>query len=320
MPPVYKLPGAVTDQPLDSEASPKPRFLVWVLTALCLTLLITVVAAPLAAIVMASAGYHFPFPRIFDRTLIVTLFAILLVFGPRLGLFALLRAGFSQPKSGIWHALIGLGLSVTAMSTLFGMAEIAGADINAGVLTGSALRYLPAAISVALVEEAFFRAFLLAGAEREIGSFGALLLSSGFYAAVHVIRSPARFYITGFEPLAGAKTLATCAGRLLSVQSAPTTIGLFLLGMVLGQAFVGSRRVYVSLGLHAGFVMGAKSWRLAVRGALPRWLVRPGLVPLLDAPAAWVLSVLMFTMLYLWVPPTEFSGSGRSDAKTRRRA
>ncbi len=290
------------------KTSATPRLITCLIVALCTTLLITVAVAPIVAVAVALAGYRFPFPRIFDRTLVVTLFAILLMLAPRLELFDLLREGFDGPKRGIWHVFGGFGLSFGAVAALFGMARIAGATLDTHIIVVSCVRYLPAAILIALIEETFFRAFLLAGLQREIGACGALLLSSGIYAGVHVIRSPARFYVVDFEPRAGAETLAACAGRLLDVHAVVPMIGLFLLGMVLGQAFIGGRGVYLPLGLHAGFVMGAKSWRSAVRGVIPRWLAGPGAIPLLAAPAAWALSVTIFAILYLWSARNEISG------------
>ena len=37
-------------------------------------------------------------------------------------------------------------------------------------------------------------------------------------------------------------------------------LGLFLLGLALGEAFIRTRQVYLSIGLHAGLVIGAKCW------------------------------------------------------------
>ena len=54
---------------------------------------------------------------------------------------------------------------------------------------------------------------------------------------------------------------------------------------MLGEAFLLTRRAYFSLGVHAGFVLGAKTWRVAVSGGIPQWLAGPGSVPLVGAPA-----------------------------------
>ncbi|MBV8774076.1 MAG: CPBP family intramembrane metalloprotease [Deltaproteobacteria bacterium] len=188
---------------------------------------------------------------------------------------------------------------------LFALAGVAGAEIHGYMIARSVLRYFPAALLIAAVEEAFFRAFLLAGIERQLGALGALLASSALYAIVHVMRSPARFYLMHFQPWAGVKILAADAERVIHPKVGPALVGLLLLGVLLGEAFLLTRRAYASLGLHAGFVLGAKTWRTAVSGAIPRWLAGPGPVPLVAAPAAWILSIITLIVLYLWSPRRE---------------
>jgi membrane protease YdiL (CAAX protease family) len=283
-----------------SSTSNTNHFTLTLVAALGLALIAAVIIAPLAAIAVAAAGFKFPFPRIFDRVVTVAIFTAMFLFARRLKLLDLLRQGFSNAGRSAWQALGGLALSAVAMGVLFGLAAIAGGIVRGPAIAASILRYLPAAIVIAVIEEGFFRAFLLAGMQGELGSSGALLASSAIFALVHVIRSPARFYLTRFEPMAGAKALAAYATRLTHSEVGPSLLGLFLLGLVLGEAFVLTRRAYCSLGLHVGFVLGAKAWRLAVGGIIPRWLAGPGSVPVIAAPAAWVISVIMLMMLRLW--------------------
>jgi membrane protease YdiL (CAAX protease family) len=280
-------------------------FLLTLLAASGLALGAAVIIAPMAAMAVSAAGFSFPFPRIFDRTVMVTLFATLLVFARPLRLHCFLRNGFANAQAAVWRGLSGVALAASAIGVLFALAAIAGGSIHGGMIAASMLRYLPAAILIAAIEEAFFRAFLLTGMEDELGSSGALLASSAIFALVHVIRSPAHFYLIQFRPLAGAKTLALYVERVFHLEVGPSLLGLFLLGIVLGQAFVLTRQVYCSLGLHVGFVLGAKTWRVGVGGAIPRWLAGPGAVPLIAAPAAWLASAIMLGVLRLWLSPTK---------------
>src|SRR5579864_675364 len=93
---------------------------------LALTLLIAALAAaliaPFVAPLIAWAGFHFPFPRIFDRVVMVTL-------------------------------------------------------------------------AIAVIEEGFFRAFLLDGMAQDFGRRAGLAASSAVYAAAHLVRSPAHFEV-----------------------------------------------------------------------------------------------------------------------------
>jgi membrane protease YdiL (CAAX protease family) len=261
-----------------------------------------IMIAPFAAIALAAVGFSFPFPRIFDRVMMVTLLAALLLFGHRLRLLEFLRQGFRTNQADVWQVLNGLVLAAVAVSILFALASLAGGNVRAADIFPSVLRYLPAAMLIALIEEGFFRAFLLAGMESEFGSFAGLLASSAIFALVHVIRSPARFYVVHFDPLAGAKTLVAYGERILQIGAGPALVGFFLLGLVLSESFVLTRRVHCSVGMHLGFVLGAKTWRQAVGGAVPRWLAGDGPVPLVAAPATWGVSGVVLILLSLWLP------------------
>lgn len=295
--------GKAHDSRCQASTTNIGSFSLTLIAALGLALVAAVIIAPVAAIAVAAAGFRFPFPRIFDRTIMVTLLVTMLSFAHRLKLLDYLRQGFRTARTGVWQALSGLALAAGAIGVLFTLAAVAGGNLSGSVIAVSVLRYLPAAMLIGLIEESFFRAFMLTGMENDLGSSGALLASSAIFAIVHVMRSPTRFYLTRFEPLAGAKSLAAYAERMIRPEIGPPLLGLFLLGLVLGEAFVVTRRAYCSLGLHVGFVLGAKTWRLAVSGAIPRWLAGPGSVPMVAAPAAWVTSAIMLMMLPLWLRP-----------------
>jgi hypothetical protein len=63
-----------------------------------------VILAPAAAAAGAALGLRFPFPRIFDRTVMVTLLAALLIWSRALGFGALMRAGFAAPRANLGPA------------------------------------------------------------------------------------------------------------------------------------------------------------------------------------------------------------------------
>jgi membrane protease YdiL (CAAX protease family) len=287
--------------------------LVTFIAASIMALVAAAIIAPLIAIAVVAAGFNLPFPRIFDRVVMVTLFAALLLFARGLKLLDLLRQSFTTEQASISQTLGGLALATGAVGVLFALAAVVGGHLRASVIAASVLAYLPAAILIAVIEEGFFRAFLLAGMENEVGSLGGLLASSAIFGLIHVIRSPAHFYLEQFDPMAGARTLAAYAERIVHIEVGPPLLGFSLLGVVLGEAFVLTRRVYCSVGLHVGFVLGAKTWRLAVAGIIPRWLAGPGSVPLVAAPAAWVMSAVVLTVLVLWLGP------GRPDVHLSRR-
>jgi uncharacterized protein len=261
-----------------------------------------VIIAPFAASAVAALGFRFPFPRIFDRTVMVTLLAAMLLWSRSMGFGALIREGFAAPRANLSRFLIGLAIALTAIAMLFALAFAsgAGATVSYGALAARALKFIIPAIAIAVIEEGFFRAFLLGGMRRDFGSRIALIVTSAIYSIVHLVRSPAHYYLVGFHPAAGLQNLGASAAQLgHPIVAAPTVIGLFLLGMVLGEAFLTTGTVWFSIGLHAGFVLGAKTWPLIAHGGAPvsRWIAGPGPVPLIAAPAAWAIALALFLIL-----------------------
>jgi membrane protease YdiL (CAAX protease family) len=271
--------------------------------ALAAGLIAAVVVAPIAALAVASAGWRFPFPRIFDRTVMATLFLAMLWAARDLKLAALLGHGFRHPaKESSVRVIRGLAVSFCTIAILFALALIVGGG-GTGDFAAVASRvpdYILSAIAIAIIEEGFFRAFMLGGMRSDFGNTGALLASSAFYSVAHLVRSPAHFYATRYEPAAGLVTLAHSMDQLSHPATAiPTLIGLFLLGIVLGEAFLLTGSVYFSIGLHCGFVLGAKLWPKLVlgRGALPWWIAGAGSVPLIGGAAAWALAIIILISL-----------------------
>jgi membrane protease YdiL (CAAX protease family) len=270
--------------------------------ALVAGLVAAVMLSPLAAAAVAAMGFRFPFPRIFDRTVMVTLLAAMLIGSRSMGFGALMQEGFAKPRANLPHVLIGLAISLSAIALLFGLAYTsgAGAAVSIGALLARAIKFALPALAIGVIEEGFFRAFLLGGMRRDFGPRVALVASSAVYSIAHLVRSPAHYYLTGFHPAAGLYNLAASAAQLgHPIVAAPTLIGLFLLGMVLGEAFMATGTVWFSIGLHAGFVLGAKTWPLIAHSGAPisRWIAGPGPVPLIAAPAAWAIALVLLIVL-----------------------
>jgi membrane protease YdiL (CAAX protease family) len=272
--------------------------------ALAVGLAAAVIIAPFAALAVAKAGFRIPFPRIFDRVVMLALLGIILYAARSLSLVALLRAGFKNPRAGAWRALFGFAAAIVVMAILFGAAYAMGAARDGAIARASGLlpKYLAAAIVIGILEEAFFRAFLFGGMCEDFGRIGALIASSAIYALAHLVRSPAHFYITGLDLTAGIRTLAGSGAQFSDPATAlPTLFGLFLLGIVLAQAYIVTGSVYFSIGLHSGFVLGSKLWpkMISERAILPGWLAGWGHQPLISGAAAWLAALIIFAILTL---------------------
>jgi len=222
-----------------------------------------------------------------------------------LDLASLLRRGFRHPAApSIVRAIRGLVVATCAIAILFALALAAGGNGSGTGDRGAAALLLPkyflSAIVIAIIEEGFFRAFLLGGMKGDFGKRVALISSAAIYAVAHLIRSPARFYVTGYEPAAGLATLAHSIDQFTDPAIAiPTLIGLFLLGIVLGKAYILTGSVYFSIGLHSGFVLGAKLWPKIIpdRATIPWWIAGGGAIPLIGGAAAWAIAIAVLLML-----------------------
>jgi membrane protease YdiL (CAAX protease family) len=262
-----------------------------------------IIFAPLAAVAVSAAGWHYPFPRIFDRTVMATLLIAMLFAARDLNLMSLISRGFKHPVTpSIARAIRGFVVAMIAIAILFGLAfAVGGGGIgNHGAAVALIPKYFLSAIAIAFIEEAFFRAFLLGGMSGDFGNRVALIASAAIYSVAHLVRSPARFYVTGYQPAAGFVTLAHSIDQFTDPAIAiPTLIGLFLLGIVLGEAYILTGSVYFSIGLHCGFVLGAKMWPKIVlnRAAIPWWIAGGGAIPLIGGAVAWVIAIVIFLTL-----------------------
>jgi membrane protease YdiL (CAAX protease family) len=262
-----------------------------------------IIFAPLAAVAVSAAGWHYPFPRIFDRTVMVSMLIVVLFAARDLNLVTLLSHGFKHPAApSIARAIRGFVVAMLAIAILFGLAlGVGGGGVgNYGAAVALIPKYFLSAIAIAFIEEAFFRAFLLGGMRNDFGNRVALIASAAIYAVAHLVRSPARFYVTGYEPTAGLMTLAHSVDQFTAPAIAiPTLVGLFFLGIVLGEAYILTGSVYFSIGLHCGFVLGAKMWPKIVfnRAVIPWWIAGGGAIPLIGGAAAWVIAIAIFAAL-----------------------
>lgn len=278
------------------------RFTWRLVLALIIAAAAAAAVAPFAAVALASAGYRFPFPRIFDRIVMVTVAAMMALWARELRVRPLLRRGFANPARNAGAILRGLLIAAAVIAILLALGALSGArnEIRTSQALARLPKYLAGAAVVAVIEEGFFRAFLLGGMVEDFGRTGALVISSAIYAVAHLVRSPARFYLQRFDASAGIHNLYASAAQLAHpVAAMPALVGLFLLGLVLGEAFLATGRVYFSMGLHAGLVIGSKLWPFSEAPGLapPHWVSGYGRPALISGVAAWVMALVILAFV-----------------------
>jgi membrane protease YdiL (CAAX protease family) len=80
------------------------------------------------------------------------------------------------------------------------------------------------------------------------------------YSMLHFFKADV-FVSTGFQPLVGFVTIAQFFKPIFFefIKNLPAIIGLFLVGVVLSYAFIKTKSLYLSIGLHAGMVFMMKT-------------------------------------------------------------
>ncbi len=270
--------------------------------ALLLAAAAAALVAPLGALAIAAAGYRFPFPRIFDRSVMLTLAVMLMLWARQLGVARLLRRGFARPLYNLGALVRGLLVAAAVIAILLALGAAFGGrdEMRVGEALARAPKYVAGAILIAIIEEGFFRAFMLGGMLEDFGRKSALALSAAVYALAHLVRSPARFYLASFDAAAGFHNLYASLAQLAHPAAAlPALVGLFLLGLVLGEAFLVTGNVYFPAGLHAGLVIGVKLWPYsdAPGSALPHWIVGYDRPTLISGAAAWVMALVILALV-----------------------
>ncbi len=155
------------------------------------------------------------------------------------------------------------------------------------------------ALAVSFIEEAFFRGGLLGVLRRSTPFWVAASILSALFAVLHFLKPP--------EGTIAPDQVGWASGFALIPQvfhqfSDPTLVlagctTLFLMSLLLCHATTRTRSLWLAIGLHAGLVLGARSFNILAKRreqALP-WVgedLRIGLFPLFMLLVLWGIVVL----------------------------
>lgn len=248
------------------------RLLIFLLLALALTCVIS----PWLALGADWAQSHWPgafdepvaFSRVFNRAFMISGF--ILFFFCRRYLFggevkALLAV---NRRSASRNLLIGLALALGSMIALLAAMTVADVytpffRLSLGESLSRFFSGLSAGIFAGFLEEVFFRGMLFRGLLKEGRVVRAYLLANLFYSALHFVKPGERYFVDGIDPLAGFKHLVTTFIPFLEpMELLPGIFGLFLIGAVMSFALARTGNLYLSIGLHAGWVLSLKTVRV----------------------------------------------------------
>ncbi len=255
------------------EISNQPRRLIFfLLGALALTCLISpwlAVGADWAAARWPNLlTERVPFPRVFNRAF---MFAGIILF--ILCRHRLMGARWRQWLSAdLWVAcrdgLTGLALAIGSMILLAVAMTVY--DIFTPffrVSLAPALTRFASAIASGIfagtLEEIFFRGLLFKGLYDAGRPARAYVLVNLFYSVLHFVKPGDAYFLDHLEPLAGFRHLLITFTPFLDPRPLlPGIFGLWLIGIILSYALVRSGKLYLSIGLHAGWIISLKTLRV----------------------------------------------------------
>ena len=155
-------------------------------------------------------------------------------------------------------------------------------------------KMLMASITVPFIEEAFFRGIVLGLLLRTGRKYIAIFAVSLIFAAVHFLKAPDRTseivtWTSGFSSLAHAFD-----GIRDPMVLASALATLFFIGWILAAARVLTHSLWLSIGLHAGWIFGSGTFSLLARQRIPAlpWMGKNlliGIIPLGVAALTWVI-------------------------------
>lgn len=225
-----------------------------------------------------------PFHRVMQR--VAMLFALLglVMMVRRSGLSNRQALGYSLPRTQFLKQMLigfatGLILMLPLVALLFGLGirqlkpEFSWhvpallAVIGGGALTG---------VTVAFIEETFFRGAMQTAIERESGWFPAIALPSTLYASLHFLGGRLRVPPEQVEWSSGFAVLANLFERYAApLALADSFLALGAVGVLLALVRLRTGSIAGCIGLHAGWVCVITSMRSVstVTGSPWSWLV-----------------------------------------------
>lgn len=209
--------------------------------------------------------------------------------------------GLSIDPNPCWkqHFAVGAGVAALCVGLMATGYVLGGVYRWKGTLPwGTLPKLLLSAVVVGMLEEFLFRAGVLGLFRRTLRPWGAVLLTSALFAAVHFLRSDDSFEIGTVNWLSGFALIPVIFhkfGEPSLIVAEFTT--LFVLGLLLADTTVRTRSLWMGIGFHAGLVFVKMSFSKFTKRAdahLP-WIgeeLQIGLVPVFALLFGWVLARL----------------------------
>jgi len=212
--------------------------------------------------------YRQPFSRIFNRCFMIL--AIVLFFScyRSLHINSMNQLGLTPFREGYGDLFRGFSLALVSfvgvLLTMW-MFDIfkPGFRLSFGQGLERIVKALLTAVTVGFLEEIFFRGMIFKGLLEDTKPPIAFVAASVFYSAIHFVKPAEKIYLEGLHPWAGIHNLGQSFHQFFDPATIfPGFMGFFLIGIVVSYAFYRTRSLYLSMGLHGGWVFGIKSVKI----------------------------------------------------------
>ncbi len=213
-------------------------------------------------------SYRYSFGKIFNRFFMISGIVLFFFFRRFLRLGPIDRLGLT-PRALAWADLgRGFGLAIASMA---GLALIMSwLDVFEPFFRLSLAESLKrcvsailAAATVGFMEEILFRGVIFKGLFEELGRARAYLFAALFYSAVHFVKPGDAAAWGHLDAWIGIRYLAGSFHPFTDLTTLfPGLLGLFLIGAALCYAFERTGTLYLSIGLHAGWIFSLKTLRV----------------------------------------------------------
>ena len=208
----------------------------------------------------------YDFGKVMRRIMMVVALIVFIVFRKSLRFGTLISLALKIKPGFFRQFLLGLSMAVLLILIYYGIGLISGAWIihmdydSAGIIILKIVEYALIACLIGIIEEIFFRGYLLQSFQENMSLPKAVCVCSLIYSILHFFKADV-LVSTGFQPFVGFTTMAQFFKPIFFefLKNLPAIIGLFLVGVVLSYAFIKTKSLYLSIGLHAGMVFMVKA-------------------------------------------------------------
>jgi uncharacterized protein len=248
------------------------RLLIFVLLVLALTALVSPWAATAWDLISATEARdpqdRIPFSRFFNRFFMISGILLFFVCRSLLKIESPAQLGLVPRTQAARDVVNGLVLALGSMLVLgwiMSLADVYQAFFRLSLSESveQCVKAILAGFTIGVLEEIFFRGIIFRGLLEDWKPLPAFLVANLFYSALHFVKPGERYFLTGIDPWAGVRHLfSTFAPFFDPAEIAPGLIGLLLIGIVLSYAFARTGTLYLSIGLHAGWVIAIKTVRV----------------------------------------------------------